>query len=258
MPATRSPQNISSVNTQCDHLNKLLGADAELRCSRLHAAEFPVKVGVMRKWMGKIFDMHWRRNKKGTANQIHERDDAVQQRHKYIYDNKDREHQQLVWHHVPLAELARSSSPLYKLALMSQRVDAETDLIDKKYGDRVQAELMHNVHVYTRTGVAGKERGSTVVCIDGDLEEMVQVEITDQRMVEFHVDFLRVEERLRLYPCWGGDMSRRVDKSKVSSLHLFQLPLSLPFILSQSYLPIEWEGEKELEDDLRKKASYFA
>jgi hypothetical protein len=53
-------------------------------------------------------------------------------------------------------------------------------------------------------------------------------------------------------------MSRRVDKSKVSSLHLFQLPLSLPFILSQSHLPIEWEGEKELEDDLRKKASYFA
>jgi hypothetical protein len=112
------------------------------------------------------------------------------------------------------------------MALMSQRVDAETDLIAKKYGDRVQAELLHNVHVYTRKGVPGKERGAAVVCVDGDLEEMVEVEITEQRMVEYHVDFLRVEERLGLYPYWGGDMWTRVGKSKVSSVQLFQLPLS--------------------------------
>jgi hypothetical protein len=176
--------------------------------------------------MGKIFDMHWRRNKKGTANQMHERDDAVQQRDKRVYDNKDREHQQPVWHHAPLDEFRNSGSPMYKLALMSQRADAETDLLQKKHGGKVQQELMHNVHACPRTGVAGKERGAAVLCIDGDLEEMVQVEMTDQRMAEFHVDFLRVEERMRLYPCWGGDVSRRVDKSKVSSLHLFQLPLS--------------------------------
>ena len=188
------------------------------------AAEFPIKVGVMRTWMGKIFDVHWRRNKKGTANQIHERDDAVQQRNVYIHDNRDRECQQLVWHHAPLEELARSGSPAHKLALLSQRIEAETDLLQKKHGDRVQAELMHDVRVHTKKSQPGKETGRAVVCVDGDLEEMVEVQMVEQRVVEHHVDFMRVEDRMRLHPCWGGDMSTRVDKTKVRR---HQLPLSL-------------------------------
>jgi hypothetical protein len=79
-----------------DHLNGILGEQPELRCNKLYAAEFPISVKIMQKWLNSVFDHHWRRNKKGIANQTHEREDAVQQRVKYVFDNKKRQLQNMV------------------------------------------------------------------------------------------------------------------------------------------------------------------
>ena len=68
------------------------------------------------------------------------------------------------------------------------------------------------------------EEARAVAATEVVVVEMVEVEMVEQRMVEYHVDFMRIEDRLRLHPYWGGDMSTRVDKTKVRRYHL---PLSL-------------------------------
>ncbi len=116
--------------------------------------------------------------------------DAVQQRQKYIYANRTREYQNLVWHHRSLDDLAVESPHLHKLALLSRKLDADTDCIEKKFANLPTTELLHNVHVYTNNMDEGKS------------------------CVELHVDFLTVAERQRLYPFWGGHWSRRANFEK--------------------------------------------
>jgi hypothetical protein len=66
-------------------------------------------------------------------------------------------------------------------------VDDDTGKLAKKSGDAPSNELLHNVHCY----------------LEGD-----------KKMVELHVDLLTVKERMRLYPWWGGGISKRVDLTK--------------------------------------------
>ena len=76
---------------------------------------------------------------------------------------------------------------LHDLAVISQGVDDDTGKLAKKSGDAPSNELLHNVHCY----------------LEGD-----------KKMVELHVDLLTVKERMRLYPWWGGGISKRVDLTK--------------------------------------------
>ena len=222
----------------CQHLNKILSADPTLRCNKTYAAEFPIKVGVMRTWMAKVFDHHWGQNKKGTANQVHERVDAVQQREEFIFTRKRRQYQNLVWHHEELEDVNfRERHPhLYVLARLSRRVDAETDLCEKKYGDKVQAELMHNVHVYKE--VREEEvQGTRIVRPRAMVEEIVEVRMKEVEMVEMHVDFLHIDHRWRAHPFWGGAMSVRCDLTKVPPPSFFHLyVLLMTYIVAYSLL----------------------
>jgi hypothetical protein len=90
-------------------------------------------------------------------------------------------------------------------------VEKETDLVEKKLGDGVQAELMHTVHVYRKD--VWVPCGGPVID-GGDLEEMVEVKLEQQEWVELHVDLLDVRQRQELCPFWGGAMSTRCDLSK--------------------------------------------
>jgi hypothetical protein len=133
-----------------DHLNKLLMANPDLRCSRLCAAEFPTSEKTMQRWMGTVFDHCWRRNQKGTANQTHEPTGAVSQRDVYIYDGKWRQLQDLAWHQLSMRDLRREMPHLYDLAQLSKNIIAEQALVKKNLGDKVQAELVHDVHVFSK------------------------------------------------------------------------------------------------------------
>jgi hypothetical protein len=87
-----------------------------------------------------------------------------------------RELQGFVWHTEKVTDLG--NSPMAGLAALSRRVDIETDGLEKKFSSKAERELMHNVHVY------GND---------------------DNLLVEFHVDFLTVEDRLKKYAYyWGG------------------------------------------------------
>jgi hypothetical protein len=196
-----------------DHLNELLRKNPDLRCNKLYAAEYPISLRTMSTWMGTVFGHYWKRNKKGIANQVHERTDAVQQRIKYIYDNKWRQYQNLVWHHERLDRLQCMMPHMYDLALISKRVDLETNLIEKKLADNVQAELLHNVHVYLRH--VPRPCGTRRFFPAGQLEEIVEVKVVDEEWVEMHVDFLDVRDRQDLYPFWGGALSTRCNLQKV-------------------------------------------
>jgi hypothetical protein len=178
-----------------------------------YAAEVQIKVGFMRTWVSTVFDHHWTANRKGTANQIHERADAVQQRDGFICNRKRRQYQNLVWHHTKMADLAPH---LFQLAAWSRRIDAETDLCEEKLGDKVQAELMRSVYVYTKAVYDEEVPGTRRVCVGhGCLEEVVEVRIQEEEWVELHVDFLHMDERWRYHPYWGGAMSVRCDLTKV-------------------------------------------
>jgi hypothetical protein len=194
-----------------DHLNTLLMANPDLRCNRLYAAEFPVSEKTMQRWMGTVFDHYWRRNQKGTANQIHERTDAVSQRDVYIYDGKWRQLQNLTWHQLSMRDLRREMPHLYDLAQLSKNMIAEQALGKKNLGGKVQAELVHNVHIFSKMGAL--PCGPRLHFTHGDLEEMVEVKADE--WVEIHVDLLDVRQRQELYPFWGGAMSVRCDLTKV-------------------------------------------
>ena len=86
----------------------------------------------------------------------------------------------LVWHQLELAVLKETMPHLYDIAMISKQVFLDTESLKKKFSDAPSAELMHNVHVYEEGG-----------------KEMVEM-----------------GERFRLYPCWGGFMSKRVDTTK--------------------------------------------
>ena len=55
----------------------LLDADPSLTCDKAHATEVPVKLKAMQVGVRAVFGHQWRRNAKGTANQVHEGDDAI-------------------------------------------------------------------------------------------------------------------------------------------------------------------------------------
>jgi hypothetical protein len=167
-----------------NHLTKLIRADPSLHCAAKYAAEVPIKASVLRVWLRSVFNFIWQKNQKGFANQKH---DAVEQRRKFIFDNKRREYNNLVWHHVSLEEIKLMSSHLHELALLSRRVNAETDL-----GDPASAELMHNIYVYER-----EESSSDgwITCGPripplGDILSCVEVRpVRKLWWVEMHVDF---------------------------------------------------------------------
>ena len=120
-----------------------------------------------------MFNKEWKPNKKGTANATHDRVDAVGQRNTCTRNNRDREHQCLVWHHEELAALKLRMPHTHKCALIAQRLRHETETMTKKFAHAPSAELMHAMYVYERKG---------------------------KTMVEFHVDSLEVGERQRLCP----------------------------------------------------------
>jgi hypothetical protein len=171
----------------CDHLNNLLEQHPRFKLDAAYAAAYPVKVALMRVYLKTHLGMEWKANKKGTANATHDRDDAVTQRNGYTFANRERELQNLVWHHAALDDLKVQHPHLYDLARIAIAVDAETEELEKKLGDPSSNELLHNVHCYMQGG---------------------------KQMVELHVDVLPVTERMRLYPFWGGGISKRVDHSK--------------------------------------------
>ncbi len=123
-------QKYSVAKHAADHLNELLAENPMVHCSEWYAAEFPISAHTMRMWMKTVFDYHWRTNKKGMANQTHEREDAVQQRMKYVFDNKQRQLQNMVWHHAHLESLKTQMPHIYDLARVSKRVDLETNLLN--------------------------------------------------------------------------------------------------------------------------------
>jgi hypothetical protein len=171
----------------CDHLNKLLEQHPRFKCSEAYAASTPVNVKTMRVYMKKHLGLEWKPNKKGTANATHDRHDAVGQRNEYVFNNRDRELQNLVWHKIEMTELRCMHPHLHDVAIISKGVAAETLLVAKRKGHKPSNELLHNMHCYK----------------DGEKE-----------MVEFHVDFLEVGERFKLYPFWGGTWSTRADFTK--------------------------------------------
>jgi hypothetical protein len=170
-----------------DYLNGLLDEHPRFKVAAAHAASTPMKVGVMRVYLKKHLEMEWKPNEKGTANATHDRDDAVGQRNGYIFDNRDRELQNLVWHHESLHSLKMRMPHLHDLAVTSQGADDGTGKLAKKSGDAPSNELLHNVHC----------------CLEGE-----------KKMVELHVDLLTVKERMRLHPWWGDGTSKRVDLTK--------------------------------------------
>jgi hypothetical protein len=119
----------------------------------------------------------------------------------------------MVWHNAHLESLKKEMPHIYDLAQVSKRVDIETNLLTKKLSDNVQAELLHNIHVYSK--IVWIPHGKRVYFVDDGLEEMVEVKADLQEWVEMHVDFLDVCERQALYPFGGGAMSQRCDLSKV-------------------------------------------
>jgi hypothetical protein len=102
---------------------------------------------------------------------------------------------------------------LYDLALVSKRVDEETNMLTKKLGDNAQSELLHNLFVYQKA--VPVPYGPRLLFVHGDLEEVVEVKMETQDWVEMHVDFLDVRKRQMLYPFWGGAISQRCDLTKV-------------------------------------------
>ena len=204
----------------CKHLNSLLAADPTLISEKSYAAEVPVKLKTMQVWMRTVFGHQWRRNAKGTANQMHERDDALQQRIKHMFDNRDRELQGMMWHHIKLDDLKEASPHTHELALKSRRLAAETDMMEKKLGDATQAELMHNVHVHCTTEIVTRERMGWK---DGDLAQWEETAREATWWVEYHVDFLEINHRIAACPCWGGALSVRINKAKVSAFLVLSL-----------------------------------
>ena len=82
-------------------------------------------------------------------------------------------------------------------------MDEETNLLSKKYASKSARELLHNVHVYDEDG---------------------------QTMVEFHVDFLHIEDRLKLYPDWTGGHPLPLPPSySLPSTPLLVFPFPFPF-----------------------------
>jgi hypothetical protein len=173
--------------------------------------------------MSTVFGHEWKKNEKGTANQVHERLGAVTQRDGYTFDNKNREYQSLVWHHAPLHFLvgcaAGGDVHLGRMVLQSRRLSAERDLMTKKLGDKEQAELFHNVYVYKKT--VYKKVGNVV---RGRGFEMVEVQAHEEDWVEMHVDFLTQADRKAYYPFWGGAISVRCDLTRVRHLELLCCP----------------------------------
>ena len=169
-----------------DHLNGLLDAHPEFKSDKTYAASTPIKEGVMRTWLKVLFNKELKPNKKGTANAVHDREDAVAQREVYIHANKAREYNNLVWHHEELTAMEKHRPHLHSMALLSK--DAECALRHVKLMPAATVnqcvELLHNIHCY---------------------------ELEGKQMVEYHVDFLEVGERQRLHPFWGGGVSKRID-----------------------------------------------
>jgi hypothetical protein len=98
----------------------------------------------------------------------------VGQRNGHIFDDRDRELQNLVWHHESLDSLKTTRVPhLHDLAVISQGVGDDTSKLAKKSGDAPINELLHNVHC----------------CLEGG-----------KKIFELHVGLLTVKGRMQLHP----------------------------------------------------------
>ena len=80
-------------------------------------------------------------------------------------------------------------------------MEEETNLLCKKFTSLPARELLHNVHVYEKDGTT---------------------------MVEFHVDFLHIDDRLQLYPDWTGGSHKPLPPF-LSFPFPFPLPVPFPF-----------------------------
>ena len=99
------------------YLNKLIEENEDFKCDLAHAAEFPIKVGLMQVWLGRCFGMTYCPNKKGIAHETHERADVLQAKDIYIFANARRELQGLVWHTVEFSSLEGTKSPMVSPSL---------------------------------------------------------------------------------------------------------------------------------------------
>jgi hypothetical protein len=139
-----------------DHLNGLLEAHPRFKNDKTYAASTPIKKGIMATWLKVFFNKEWKPNKKGTANARHDQADAVAQREVYIFANKWREYNNLVWHHVPLTSLKKSAPHLHDLALLAKQTLHDLRCIKIWAGEHIH---INGGREGGREGRKKKERG---------------------------------------------------------------------------------------------------
>ena len=165
-------------------LNKVLLSSDNVRSEMRDLRSYPIPIETVRGWLHNVFQFEYRENAKGIGHFGHEKPDVVKERMQFVFDCKESELQQFLWHQAPVSSLGDQD------VLLQQAVEVECLMKKSEEGYELslkEEELIHNVHRYEDNGI---------------------------EMVEHHVDYLVMEERERLYPYFGGSPSIRRDREK--------------------------------------------